>query len=116
MNNDTSVSLFSLAKLSKKVDFTNTTELHFFIFLRCRKVLFKCFLQLHGGCNCLQGTGALRVPSGLLNSHIIDENYGLLGLRFGHTEGQHGEVVVLLGPVAKLVGVGLESLYHTAHT
>ena len=32
------------------------------------------------------------------------------------TDGQHGEVVVLLGTVAELVGVSLEGLDHVAHT
>ena len=33
-----------------------------------------------------------------------------------YTEGQYGEVVVLLSAVAELVGVDLEGLYHVAHT
>jgi hypothetical protein len=33
-----------------------------------------------------------------------------------HAKGQHGEVVVLLGAVAELVGVGLQSLYDVAAT
>ena len=34
----------------------------------------------------------------------------------GDAEGEHGEVVVLLGAVAELVGVGLEGLDDVAHT
>ena len=34
----------------------------------------------------------------------------------GDAEGEHGEVVVLLGAVAELVGVGLEGLNHVTGT
>ena len=37
-------------------------------------------------------------------------------LSVGDAEGEHGEVVVLLGAVAELVGVGLEGLDDVAHT
>ena len=37
-------------------------------------------------------------------------------LSVGDAEGEHGEVVVLLGTIAELVGVGLEGLDDVAHT
>ena len=49
--------------------------------------------------------------------HIVVSKYGVFAIETKCTaEGEHGEVVVLLGAVAELVGVGLEGLDDVAHT
>ena len=61
-----------------------------------------------------KGTAILEVIS-----KFMRESFKLLRKplhRSSDTEGQHGEVVVLLGTVAEALGVGLQSLYDVAAT